>query len=805
MKSLHHHSSYEGQSKAVSHLARNLATCSTIEEQKDYTGNDICSDPSCPGSSTAEGCCNLCASTSGCGAFTWTNYNGGTCWLKSGKTASTSCAGCRSATLRPLVPNWESCTIGIDTCADNWVCCVAPADCSSQKTTCRPGGNECSSCTVPAKTPVAKPAVKPVQKPVIKPVTKPVQKPVVTPVVKPVQKPVIKPVAKPVQKPVVAPVAKPVQKPVIKPVAKPVQKPVSPPVTMCSSIEEQIDYTGNDICTTSCPKSSTAEGCCSLCAATSGCGAFTWTNSNGGTCWLKSGKTASTSCAGCRSATIRPLIPNWISCTMGIDICADNWVCCVAPADCSSQKTTCRPGGSECSSCTVPVKTPVVQPIVKPVQKPVITPVAKPVQKPVSPLVRSCSSIEEQIDYTGNDICTTSCPKSSTAEGCCSICAATSGCGAFTWTNSNEGTCWLKSGKTASTSCAGCRSAWLGPPIPNWESCTKGIGTCADNWLCCVAPADCSTQKTTCRPGGTECSSCTSNGKTLSLLNRITGTQVVAGQHNDEKQGSNWAYYTNLVQQATGKYPGLWSGDFVYSQLDHSPMVQEALRQWNSGAIINLMWHGCPPRPGSDYTCGWEGGVKSYISNDEWASLITDGSSWNVEWKKRMDYIGNYLKTLQSQGVEVMFRPLHEMNQVVFWWGGRTGASGTRRLYQITRDYMEKTLGLTNLVWVWDVQDLTTNYWEYNPGANYFDVAALDIYGNGFWDDSFYQALLNEAGNKPVGIGESFQIPDISYLNSHNRLSFFMVWADQGDQTSNAVKATYSSGKVLTRENLNRG
>jgi hypothetical protein len=32
-----------------------------------------------------------------------------------------------------------------------------------------------------------------------------------------------------------------------------------------------------------------------------------------------------------------------------------------------------------------------------------------------------------------------------------------------------------------------------------------------------------------------------------------------------------------------------------------------------------------------------------------------------------------------------------------------------------------------------------------------------------------------------------------------------MVWADGGDQTGDAIRATYSSSKVLTRETLNRG
>ncbi|CAK4072827.1 unnamed protein product [Aphanomyces euteiches] len=44
-------------------------------------------------------------------------------------------------------------------------------------------------------------------------------------------------------------------------------------------------------------------------------------------------------------------------------------------------------------------------------------------------------------------------------------------------------------------------------PIPDWATCQKSKDTCASNgWVCCVAPADVSSGKTTCRPGGSECS-----------------------------------------------------------------------------------------------------------------------------------------------------------------------------------------------------------------------------------------------------------------------------------------------------------
>ncbi|KAG7378085.1 hypothetical protein PHYPSEUDO_010582 [Phytophthora pseudosyringae] len=55
----------------------------------------------------------------------------------------------------------------------------------------------------------------------------------------------------------------------------------------CSALENDVDFQGGDIGTSS---SSSAGGCCSICSNTSRCVAFTWTEHNGGTCRLKSGK-----------------------------------------------------------------------------------------------------------------------------------------------------------------------------------------------------------------------------------------------------------------------------------------------------------------------------------------------------------------------------------------------------------------------------------------------------------------------------------------------------------------------------------
>ncbi|GAB9472931.1 Subtilisin serine protease [Globisporangium polare] len=57
-----------------------VRTC-TVQTGVDYAAFDIGNSPS----TTAIGCCSVCAGSTGCKAFSWSSYLGGTCWLKSAK------------------------------------------------------------------------------------------------------------------------------------------------------------------------------------------------------------------------------------------------------------------------------------------------------------------------------------------------------------------------------------------------------------------------------------------------------------------------------------------------------------------------------------------------------------------------------------------------------------------------------------------------------------------------------------------------------------------------------------------------
>lgn len=263
--------------------------------------------------------------------------------------------------------------------------------------------------------------------------------------------------------------------------------------------------------------------------------------------------------------------------------------------------------------------------------------------------------------------------------------------------------------------------------------------------------------------------------KVLPYLKGISGKRTVAGQHNREPNADPdmWSEY---IHNTTGKYPGLWSGDFLFQQenIDNRwTMIHEAKKQWDNGAIINIMWHACPPNEGEP--CGWDPGLlNAPLSDKDWKELTTDGAPLNKVWKSRMDDIAVYLEYLKENSVEVLFRPLHEMNQGKFWWGGRPGPEGTAKLYRITHDYLVKEKGLTNLIWVWDMQDMSRDFADYNPGKEYWDVFAFDVYDQGY-DKSWYDYILTIVGDKPIAIGECAKLPTPAILAAQPRWTFLWL------------------------------
>ena len=296
--------------------------------------------------------------------------------------------------------------------------------------------------------------------------------------------------------------------------------------------------------------------------------------------------------------------------------------------------------------------------------------------------------------------------------------------------------------------------------------------------------------------------------KTLNYLYSISGKKTMAGIHNREPNATP-ALWTDSVYKTTGKFPGLWSGDFLFEQdnIDNRQiMINEAIAEWKKGALVQLMWHAC--NPALSEPCGYDAnGVLSKMTDQQWADLFTTGTTVNTQWRSMMDEVCIYLQQLKDQNIEVLFRPLHEMNQSSFWWGGRPGPDGTRKLYQAMHDYMTKTKGLTNLVWVWDLQDFSTlndDVNAYNPGASYWDVAALDVYDGSGYTTAKYNTMVSIAAGKPIAIGECETLPTDAQLLAQPKWTFFMSWSEltfQGNSTTQ-LKSLYNSANVVTLDKM---
>jgi hypothetical protein len=295
----------------------------------------------------------------------------------------------------------------------------------------------------------------------------------------------------------------------------------------------------------------------------------------------------------------------------------------------------------------------------------------------------------------------------------------------------------------------------------------------------------------------------------MDFFTQISGKYTVVGIHNREPNSAP-SKQTDEIVKRTGKHPGLWSGDFLFLSRDVDnrwTMIYECEKQWNDGAIVNLMLHVVSPKNNGEKG-QWQNstGVCSKLTDAEWTDLVTNGGTFNKKWKERLDIYAEYLQYLKNKGVTVMFRPFHEMNQGVFWWAGRPGENGTPALYRLTRDYLEKEKGLDNIIWIWNMQDFSgfADQWpQYNPGKDYFDIFSVDMYEQGY-TSALYNAAISTADGKPIAIGECQVLPTVAQLTAQPRWVFCMSWAELTFQhnTDQEIKDFYLAENTLTRDDL---
>ena len=288
----------------------------------------------------------------------------------------------------------------------------------------------------------------------------------------------------------------------------------------------------------------------------------------------------------------------------------------------------------------------------------------------------------------------------------------------------------------------------------------------------------------------------------------ISGRQTLAGQHCPPLLGS-----TRLpgVLKMLGRYPAVFSQDFGFSAPGtwdginfRQQIVDEAIRRHEEGFIINLMWHAV--RPTDDEPVDFKTSVQGRLSDEEWRQLLTPGSPLNERWKSQVDVIAFFLKQLRAAHVPVLWRPYHEMNGAWFWWGGRAGDDGYRKLYRLLYDRLVNFHKLDNLIWVFggnEIREKVGAYADYFPGDDVVDVLATDVYSTNYAGND-YDDLLALAKGRPIALAEVGAPPTLEVLQRQPRWAWFTAWGDLGGGRADraALAALLASPTVMSWDKL---
>jgi mannan endo-1,4-beta-mannosidase len=290
------------------------------------------------------------------------------------------------------------------------------------------------------------------------------------------------------------------------------------------------------------------------------------------------------------------------------------------------------------------------------------------------------------------------------------------------------------------------------------------------------------------------------------LLSKFT-VKIISGQTND---------WYNKIKPIAGKSPLLRAFDFQHYTQGYSykwinngfgfgaeddGQVQTAIDWYNTTGktgLVSFHWHWHSPFGGS---AGTNTFYTQYTTFDVTKAVIS-GTPENIKIIEDIDAVAFQLKRLQTAGVPVLWRPLHEAGGGWFWWGAK-GPMACKKLYGIVYDRLTNYHGLNNLIWVWSTPET-----DWYPGNDSVDIIGHDSYPGVYnYDpqksafDRLYQ-LTN--GEKIIAMTENGPIPDPEecFINDAP-WAWFMSWSDlvTAQNSNQHIRDVFNNTEVLTLEN----
>ena len=302
------------------------------------------------------------------------------------------------------------------------------------------------------------------------------------------------------------------------------------------------------------------------------------------------------------------------------------------------------------------------------------------------------------------------------------------------------------------------------------------------------------------------------NEKTMEVWNylrSVYGKQVITCQ----QMMGNECYEDLVFYNATNDLTAMKGYDFIFctGSYHSDDMIDEAI-EWSkeSGGLCAFTWHWNVPKDIDNP----EGGYAFYtseITNFSQVNAVTPGTKEYETVIHDIDLIATKIQRMESEGVTILFRPLHEASGAWFWWGlqGRDSATNEvfQKLWYMIYDRLENYHKLTNIIWVWNGQNPHTaihpNAFEIEGIDRYYDQADISAealstyyekcYGELAGYDKYCAELAGmESTGKMMALTECGYIPDPEGIKAANTMwLYYMVW--NGD----FIYETDAAGKAM--------
>ncbi len=298
----------------------------------------------------------------------------------------------------------------------------------------------------------------------------------------------------------------------------------------------------------------------------------------------------------------------------------------------------------------------------------------------------------------------------------------------------------------------------------------------------------------------------------MSFLVDNYGKKIISGQWSSHTGSTDELDYIKRI--TNGKQPVIWGLDMLYysgsaPQEWRNNVPQKAIDWWkNKKGIVTMCWHWFSPKDWADQI--WNSFYSDKTNFDVRKAVQQGTEEYNLIIRD-IDIIANEFKTLQSEGIPILWRPLHEASGGWFWWG-KYGAEPCKQLYRIMYDRMVNYHGLKNLIWVWTITKTTQDELDWYPGDDVVDIIGYDVY-NQAGDYSamtmiFYKISETFGNKKIVTLSENGPIPDPDLLQEQQSYwSWFCPWAgnyimDGTINTTDHINKVYNHDYVITLDEL---